>query len=203
MHLMINNSLTINIRLTKAFVEDSSARIMKSIKHEGEFVNQNAYCTDGDTDNGYLTLLTIADKEEMTDLLISLNSSGSDTGMIIPYPSRGSEGVRRNSLGDVPRSSTPKGGPHGGDRGLTVGDASATTSDNANSTNNSAKNNINATLPYVRCTYRMHPDLEDLLSALDPTVSLDELSVALEQPLREVRLMLSCVFVCVCVVGGS
>lgn len=126
----------------------------------------------------------------MIDLLISLNSSGSDTGMTAPYPSRGPEGARRNSYGETPRSSSSKGGFFGGDRGPAVGDVSATTSDNANSSNNSAKNYINgtssATLPYARCTYRMHPDLEDLLSALDPTVSLDELSVVLEQPLREV-----------------
>jgi hypothetical protein len=195
-HLMINNTLSINIRLTKALVEESSQRHNKLIKHEGEYQDQNIYPTDGDTENGYLTLLTIADKEEMTDLLVSLNSSGSDTGMVTPYPSRGSEGVRRNSSGETPRSSSSKGGLYGGDRGQgagpAVGDVSATTSDNANSTNNSAKNNMNGTgntnsvTPYVRCTYRMHPDLDDLLSALDPTVSLDELSVALEQPLREV-----------------
>jgi hypothetical protein len=195
-HLMINNTLSINIRLTKALVEESSQRHNKLIKHEVEYQDQNIYPTDGDTENGYLTLLTIADKEEMTDLLVSLNSSGSDTGMVTPYPSRGSEGVRRISSGETPRSSSSKGGLYGGDRGQgagpAVGDVSATTSDNANSTNNSAKNNMNGTgntnsvTPYVRCTYRMHPDLDDLLSALDPTVSLDELSVALEQPLREV-----------------
>jgi hypothetical protein len=196
---MINNSLSINIRLTKAFVENSSQMKSKLTKHEGEYQNQNIYPTDGDTENGYLTLLTIADKEEMLDLLISLNSSGSDSGMVTSYPSRGSEGVRRNSYGEAPRSSSSKGGLYGGDRspgpGPAVYDVSATASDNAYSANSIAKNNINGNgnstnvSPHVRSTYRMHPDLEDLLSALDPTVSLDELSVALEQPLREVQLI--------------
>lgn len=205
MHLMINNSLSINICLTKEFEMESSERTHKTVKFEGEHTHQSAYPTlggIGGSENGHLTLLTIADKEEMIDLLVSMNSSGSDTGLMTPY-FRGTESVRRSSFGETLRSSvSPRGGLYGGERGSAYDTSTAATDDansakynsTANIGNSNGNSSSSASSPYPRCTYRMHPDLEDLLSALDPTVSLEDLSVTLEQPLREVRASVSCRF---------
>jgi hypothetical protein len=143
-----------------------------------------------------MTLLTIADEEEMIHLFTSMNASGSDTGLmsceegILAERKRtvSAESARIARGGDpllasIAVSSIGLGLGQGQGTGggldfppysniLNISNSSCSSSSSSSSSSGSQGN--------------IHPDLKELISALDPTLSLEELSVSLEQPLREV-----------------
>ena len=189
MNLMVNNSLAINVRLSDdddlLTLKNGSRRDKEGVSNR-DLSHSKESTRRGAIDNGNMTLLTIADEEEMIHLFTSMNALGSDTGLmafeegIIAERKRtaSAESARIARGGDPLLASiavTAIGLGPGSVAGLDVTTHinSSSSSSNSSSSSSSSSGNI-------------HPDLKDLISALDPTLSLEELSVSLEQPLREV-----------------
>lgn len=188
MNLMVNNSLAINVRLTN---DDDLHTTKANMRCSKEIVsNKGGGCGSRRNvmDNGNMTLLTIADEEELIHLFTSMNALGSDTGLmafeeeILAERKRtvSAESARLARGGDPLLASIAAiaigiGQGQGSSAGLDVTPYynNPGTSSSSSSSSSGPSGNI-------------HPDLKDLISALDPTLSLEELSVSLEQPLGEV-----------------
>jgi hypothetical protein len=189
-NLTINNTLAINIRLSN--VPEWSERLV------GDFDSLNDHRGGGKgrakdievkvavVESGYQTMLCIADKEEILDLLTSMQGAGLDTGT--PVDGRRAVSVREREKDDGNRKWSTNGGSSGLSKNGTSSSSSSSkcvsSSSSASSASSSSSSGGNsATSRHFQC---VHPALEELLSALDPTVSLEMLSDQLEQPLPEV-----------------
>lgn len=188
-NLMVNNSLAINVRLSDdddSITSKSHMRSDRNTDSNRDHSHAKESLRKGGMDNGNMTLLTIADEEEMIHLFTSMNASGSDTGLMSCEEGMLAERKRTVSaesariarggdplLASIAVSAIGLGQGTSGGLDLLPNPNNLSNSSSSSSSSSGSPGNI-------------HPDLKELISALDPTLSLEELSVSLEQPLREV-----------------
>lgn len=195
MNLMVNNSLAINVRLSD---DDDSTTSKTDLRSDRNTVSNRDLSLakegirKGGMDNGNMTLLTIADEEEMIHLFTSMNASGSDTGLMSCEEGMLAERKRtvsaesaRIARGGDPLLASIAVSAIGLGQGLGQG-AGGGLDFPPNFNNPSSNSSSSSSGSSSGSPGNIHPDLKELISALDPTLSLEELSVSLEQPLREV-----------------
>jgi hypothetical protein len=196
-NLMVNNSLAINVRLSDdddCITSKTDLRSDRNTVGNRDLSHAKEGIGKGGMDNGNMTLLTIADEEEMIHLFTTMNASGSDTWMMSCEEGMLAERKRTVSaesariarggdplLASIAVSSIGLGQGQG--QGTGGGLDFPTNYNNLNSNSNSSSSSSSSS---SGSPGNIHPDLKELISALDPTLSLEELSVSLEQPLREV-----------------
>ena len=177
---MINSVLAINIRLSGEDTAHGSVTKNGKLRTDSE-MNIGSYAPSRSIDNGYLTLLTIADKDEVLELLGNIdNTTNPSYRGLSPLHIRSDSSSRKGSIENfVPYQK-------GSNNGNLLNNSNNTNSINMNSMSSSSSD---GPTPLFNPPNRMniHPDLQELLGSLDPTVSLDELSAFLEQPLAEVN----------------
>ena len=201
MNLMVNNSLAINVRLTN---DDDLHTIKVDMRSSKEIVGNKGGGSGSrrnKMDNGNMTLLTIADEEELIHLFTSMNALGSDTGLMAFEEEILAERKRtvsaesaRLARGGDPLLSSIAATTIGIGQGQGQGQGSAVGLDVTPYYNNPGS--CSSSSSSSSSSGNIHPDLKDLISALDPTLSLEELSVSLEQPLGEVCSVLYCTVLC-------
>lgn len=186
-NLTINNTLAINIRLSK--VTEWSEHIMGNNASFNDHRDRGKGRANGvinppasvEFESGYQTMLCIADKEEILDLLTSMQGAGLDTGTSMVDGRRGVPAREREKDDGTKKWST-----NGVSTGLSKNSNNSGSSSSKvipSSSSASSSSSSGAASRHPQC---VHPALEELLSALDPTVSLEMLSDQLEQPLPEV-----------------
>lgn len=188
-NLTINNTLAINIRLSK--VTEWSEHIMGDNGSFNDDRDRGKGRANGVTnppasvefESGYQTMLCIADKDEILDLLTSMQGAGLDTGTSMVDGRRGVPAREIDKDDSTKKWSTNGVSTVVSKNSNNNGSSSSSSKVIPSSSSASSSSSSGATSRHLQC---VHPALEELLSALDPTVSLEMLSYQLEQPLPEV-----------------
>jgi len=156
-NLMVNGTLSINIRL-----QDTDDAVDAAAAVAMDDVLGDA---DGDdhASVGHLTFLTIAEREAMLPLFSSINSTSQPTSLAPFFSPTSSSSASSSASSPAPPPS------------------SASSSILGSPTSGSAA----SPLPRAHIAH-LHPHMQDLVLALDPTMSLDDLSGHLGQPLADV-----------------
>eukprot|EP00596_Hydrurales_sp_CCMP1899_P003461 CAMPEP_0119037084 /NCGR_PEP_ID=MMETSP1177-20130426/5198_1 /TAXON_ID=2985 /ORGANISM="Ochromonas sp, Strain CCMP1899" /LENGTH=873 /DNA_ID=CAMNT_0006997833 /DNA_START=22 /DNA_END=2640 /DNA_ORIENTATION=+ len=150
-NLMVNGVISINIRLNED-INELKPRPTESKNKGNEILHSSSNRLEHCTENSHLSMLTIADKEEMLDIINCINSS------LTSSSSRKSSDIN----------------------GITINESSK-----IDSNLKSGFSGANVGVSSHNC-FSLHPDLQELVLSLDPTVSIDELCMLLEQPLVEI-----------------
>ena len=199
-NLMINNVLAINIKLSddESFKENHGD---KNVSISNEERDVNPFSIEGGSTNcsGHLTMLTIADKEELLELLNSIkNNASSDSN---------SHSTSSNSFSIVQRSLDVQNLNENFKKLSNIPPIEQVFKSQKKSVRtelNSNKSNLSEKLSSTENSYgnnslnsrggggfqnrvAIHPDLQELIEAFDPTLPIEELSLILEIPLSEVK----------------
>lgn len=152
---MVNGIISINIRLNED-LNESKSHTNENKTTGNETLHPPLIRAENCTENSHLSMLTIADREEMLDIINCINSSST----LSPLSHIPSDKSRKANITESPSKID-----------LIKLKSGFSVANSAGSSSNSPN---------------LHPDLQELVLSLDPTVSLDELSMQLEQPLSEV-----------------
>jgi hypothetical protein len=152
---MVNGVISINIRLNED-LNESKSHTNENKTTGNEILHTPLIRAENCTENSHLSMLTIADREEMLDIINCINSSST----LSPLSHKPSDISRKANITESPSK------------------IDLIKLKSGFSVANSAGSSFNSP--------NLHPDLQELVLSLDPTVSLDELSMQLEQPLSEV-----------------
>ena len=193
-NLMINNVLAINIKLSddESFKENHHDKNV-SISNEERDVNPLSIEGGSRNSSGHLTMLTIADKDELLELLNSIKNNASSNSSSHSTLSNSFSTVQNlnenfKKLSNIsPIEHAFKSQENNVRTKLNVNKSNL--SEKLSSTENSYGNNsLNIRgVGGFQNRLAIHPDLQELIEAFDPTLPIEELSFILEIPLSEVQ----------------
>ena len=200
-NLMINNVLAINIKLADdESLNENHCDKNISTNIEGGDINQFSLERENRNRLGHLTMLTIADKDELLELLNTIkNNASSNSNSQSILSSSFSPVQKLSDVQNLNENFKKSSNISSVEQVLTSQKKSISNELNLNKSNISEKmssidnrysnNSLNTrgggVLQYDRAA--IHPDLRELIESFDPTLSIEELSIILELPLSEVK----------------